>query len=436
MSHSQHKRSEQGRLAACAASLPATRPAHLDVRGTAGQMTMAAIDETTLADWLRDKARINEKIMDKTLLSLEQQEVFDLQDLKKLREVSGLEKCFTEVTAAKISEALDALDALSINDANDSLSKAPQGAEVERPAFQGPEARMPEGGAASNPQAGKVEAAEGGAIGGERRVGESKLTRPQTDEVETEHYSNNAVTSQVPHLASSSVLDVSEGSPPSTSASSHASDPPPEPDDLPPGLTYWMERAYAECETQADRDAMERLVCARIDAAADDDTLFSIVWIAEPHPTLAHGNRQADPAQLALEATAAESGDELERILAYVRAKRRPPGRDRKRARARRGTLDSHLPSFAQLSGELWEEARALPSALALSAMEGTRDEEQWSAFLTRVLPQPTNFLSGSIHNEEQHGPAYSVAAPAARRAAQLTALGWAGGLPDKKRLL
>ena len=99
--------------------------------------------------------------------------MFDLQDLQKLRAVSGLADCFTKVTAAKISDALDAFNALSIDGADEITSKAPEGAaqlEVQRevpqeptdvelepakmsqPATQGPEARAPEGKAASNPQ--------------------------------------------------------------------------------------------------------------------------------------------------------------------------------------------------------------------------------------------------------------------------------------------
>ena len=64
-----------------------------------------------LCDWLRDRAGINPKIMDHTMLWLTQEEVFEVDDLIVLRKEGGLRDGFTRVTAAKIEAALDAIEA-------------------------------------------------------------------------------------------------------------------------------------------------------------------------------------------------------------------------------------------------------------------------------------------------------------------------------------
>jgi hypothetical protein len=64
-----------------------------------------------LCDWLRDRAGINPKIMDHTMLWLTQEEVFEVDDLIVLRKEGGLRDGLTRVTAAKIEAALDAIEA-------------------------------------------------------------------------------------------------------------------------------------------------------------------------------------------------------------------------------------------------------------------------------------------------------------------------------------
>ena len=77
---------------------------------------MSDMDVDALGEWLRNKARIHESVLSKTLTTLQEEEVFEVQDLRFLRQTHGLDKFFKSVTAAKISAALDALGELSLAD--------------------------------------------------------------------------------------------------------------------------------------------------------------------------------------------------------------------------------------------------------------------------------------------------------------------------------
>jgi hypothetical protein len=70
------------------------------------------VQELSLATWLRTKACLNDKIIDKTLARLEEKEVFEVADLTLLRSADGDMEPFlrigiTSVTASKILSALD-----------------------------------------------------------------------------------------------------------------------------------------------------------------------------------------------------------------------------------------------------------------------------------------------------------------------------------------
>ena len=57
---------------------------------------------------MRAKADIRDKIMDKTLATLESLKIFEVSDLHVLRNTIGFDGVFSRVTAKKIADALDA----------------------------------------------------------------------------------------------------------------------------------------------------------------------------------------------------------------------------------------------------------------------------------------------------------------------------------------
>jgi hypothetical protein len=67
------------------------------------------VDVDDLAEWLRLKARIHDRIIGKTVQTLEDLEVFEVCDLLVLRGIRPLNEVFAEVTAKKISDALTQL---------------------------------------------------------------------------------------------------------------------------------------------------------------------------------------------------------------------------------------------------------------------------------------------------------------------------------------
>ena len=63
------------------------------------------LDES-LAEWLRVRAGVHERILDKTLLALEEVEVFEVEDLVHLERLPDFALCFSAVTGSKVREAL------------------------------------------------------------------------------------------------------------------------------------------------------------------------------------------------------------------------------------------------------------------------------------------------------------------------------------------
>ena len=59
-----------------------------------------------LREWLRVQAGVNERILDKVLRSLDDAEVFEVEDLVHLERLPGFGQCFSEVTGSKVREAL------------------------------------------------------------------------------------------------------------------------------------------------------------------------------------------------------------------------------------------------------------------------------------------------------------------------------------------
>ena len=84
------------------------------VKSQAAVVAMAATCEhdtadITLRDWLEQNARINPKILHKTLQTLEAQDVLEVDDLRMLVQIGGVERVLPEVTAAKIAGAFGGL---------------------------------------------------------------------------------------------------------------------------------------------------------------------------------------------------------------------------------------------------------------------------------------------------------------------------------------
>ena len=71
-------------------------------------------DVDTLADWLRSKARIHKTILPSTLRKLEEEEIFDVEDLALAQRAGVLDDAskFTRTTAIKLTIALGQLNLL------------------------------------------------------------------------------------------------------------------------------------------------------------------------------------------------------------------------------------------------------------------------------------------------------------------------------------
>lgn len=93
----------------CSAPIAGARPT------TAIKIGRALSEEDELCAFLRDKARVSSSIMKKTLDSLHDENVFQVEDLVHLRKVNGLDRVLKPVTASKVIEALDALAALKLD---------------------------------------------------------------------------------------------------------------------------------------------------------------------------------------------------------------------------------------------------------------------------------------------------------------------------------
>ena len=69
------------------------------------QVLGSPLDES-LAEWLRVRAGVHERILDKTLRALEEVEVFEVEDLVHLERLPDFALCFSAVTGSKVREAL------------------------------------------------------------------------------------------------------------------------------------------------------------------------------------------------------------------------------------------------------------------------------------------------------------------------------------------
>ena len=69
------------------------------------QVLGSPLDES-LAEWLRVRAGVHERILDKTLRALEEVEVFEVEDLVHLERLPDFALCFSAVTGSKVWEAL------------------------------------------------------------------------------------------------------------------------------------------------------------------------------------------------------------------------------------------------------------------------------------------------------------------------------------------
>lgn len=56
--------------------------------------------------WLRDAARVHERILERVLRMLEKIEVFEIDDLVLLAKTPALDTCLAQVTAMKVRVAL------------------------------------------------------------------------------------------------------------------------------------------------------------------------------------------------------------------------------------------------------------------------------------------------------------------------------------------
>jgi hypothetical protein len=83
------------------------------------------VDVDDLAEWLRLKARIHDRIIGKTVQTLEDLEVFEVCDLLALRGIRPLNEVFAEVTAKKISDALAQLSLGKADGATPATLSAP-----------------------------------------------------------------------------------------------------------------------------------------------------------------------------------------------------------------------------------------------------------------------------------------------------------------------
>ena len=69
------------------------------------QVLGSPLDES-LGEWLRVRAGVHERILDKTLRALEEVEVFEVEDLVHLERLPDFALCFSAVTGSKVREAL------------------------------------------------------------------------------------------------------------------------------------------------------------------------------------------------------------------------------------------------------------------------------------------------------------------------------------------
>ena len=71
-----------------------------------GLQVLGSLLNEPLAEWLRVRAGVHERILDKTLRALEEMEVFEVEDLVHLERLPDFALCFSAVTGSKVREAL------------------------------------------------------------------------------------------------------------------------------------------------------------------------------------------------------------------------------------------------------------------------------------------------------------------------------------------
>ena len=76
----------------------------------------AAADEDELCAWLSDKACLDQRVINKSMGKLHEEDVYDLDALQALRRLDGLGDVFSRVAASQVADALDALGKLSIGE--------------------------------------------------------------------------------------------------------------------------------------------------------------------------------------------------------------------------------------------------------------------------------------------------------------------------------
>ena len=74
----------------------------------------AADEDAELCAWLQQKASLTQRVVDKVLPKLHDEDVYDVNGLLVLRSIDGLSGVFSRVVAAQVADALDALGSLSI----------------------------------------------------------------------------------------------------------------------------------------------------------------------------------------------------------------------------------------------------------------------------------------------------------------------------------
>ena len=79
-----------------------------------GAAAAAASEDEELCMWLQQKASLTQRVVDKVLPKLHDEDVYDVNGLLVLRSIDGLSGVFSRVVAAQVADALDALGSLSI----------------------------------------------------------------------------------------------------------------------------------------------------------------------------------------------------------------------------------------------------------------------------------------------------------------------------------
>ena len=81
-----------------------------------GAAAAAASEDEELCMWLQQKASLTQRVVDKVLPKLHDEDVYDVNGLLVLRSIDGLSGVFSRVVAAQVADALDALGSLSIGE--------------------------------------------------------------------------------------------------------------------------------------------------------------------------------------------------------------------------------------------------------------------------------------------------------------------------------